>query len=83
MTVNGNRTSSSGERAEFAVTRWTVVLAAAGDRSGTQRRHALEELARSYWFPLCLAWVFKSPLLKDNFLPVFFKNFAPKQQTQQ
>ena len=34
------------------MTRWTVVLAAAGDRSGTQRRRALEELARIYWFPL-------------------------------
>lgn len=52
MTGSGNRTSSWGERAGFAATRWTVVLAAAGDRSGTQRRHALEELARIYWFPL-------------------------------
>jgi RNA polymerase sigma factor (sigma-70 family) len=34
------------------VTRWTVVLAAADKQSGTQRRHALEELARIYWFPL-------------------------------
>jgi RNA polymerase sigma-70 factor (ECF subfamily) len=34
------------------VTRWTVVLAAAGEQSGTQRRRALEELAQIYWFPL-------------------------------
>jgi RNA polymerase sigma-70 factor (ECF subfamily) len=29
-----------------------VVLAAAGEESGTQRRRALEELAQAYWFPL-------------------------------
>jgi RNA polymerase sigma-70 factor (ECF subfamily) len=29
-----------------------MVLAAAGEQSGTQRRHALEELAQIYWFPL-------------------------------
>ena len=52
MTGSGTRTSSWGERAGFAVTRWTVVLAAAGERSGTQRRRALEELAQAYWFPL-------------------------------
>lgn len=34
----------------FPVTRWSVVLLAAG--SGTQARAALEELCRLYWFPL-------------------------------
>ena len=52
MIGGGKRTSSWGERAGFAVTRWTVVLAAADEQSGTRRRRALEELAQSYWFPL-------------------------------
>jgi RNA polymerase sigma-70 factor (ECF subfamily) len=52
MAGGGNRTSSWGERAGFAATRWTVVLAAADERSGTKRRRALEELAQIYWFPL-------------------------------
>ena len=52
MTSGGKQTSSWGERAGFAVTRWTVVLTAAGGQSGTQRRRALEELAQAYWFPL-------------------------------
>jgi RNA polymerase sigma factor (sigma-70 family) len=35
----------------FATTRWTVVLAA-GDRGAPQADVALEELCRTYWFPL-------------------------------
>jgi RNA polymerase sigma factor (sigma-70 family) len=35
----------------FATTHWTVVLAA-GQRSTPQSDHALEELCRTYWFPL-------------------------------
>ncbi len=35
---------------QFPVTRWSVVLTAAG--SGRQARQALEELCRLYWFPL-------------------------------
>jgi RNA polymerase sigma-70 factor (ECF subfamily) len=35
----------------FATTHWTVVLAA-GKRSTPQSDHALEELCRTYWFPL-------------------------------
>ena len=35
----------------FATTRWTVVLAATG-QSDTQARAALEDLAKTYWFPL-------------------------------
>jgi RNA polymerase sigma-70 factor (ECF subfamily) len=35
----------------FATTHWTVVLAA-GRRHTPQSDHALEELCRSYWFPL-------------------------------
>ena len=35
----------------FATTRWTVVLAA-GDRRAPQADAALEELCRTYWYPL-------------------------------
>ncbi len=35
----------------FATTRWTLVLAA-GDDVSPQGREALEQLCRSYWFPL-------------------------------
>lgn len=35
----------------FATTHWTVVLAA-GKRHTPQSDHALEELCRTYWFPL-------------------------------
>ncbi len=35
----------------FATTRWTVVLAA-GNRSAPQAEVALEELCRTYWYPL-------------------------------
>ncbi|HEY3915719.1 MAG TPA: sigma-70 family RNA polymerase sigma factor [Verrucomicrobiae bacterium] len=35
----------------FATTRWTVVLAA-GDRDAPQATVALEELCRTYWYPL-------------------------------
>jgi RNA polymerase sigma-70 factor (ECF subfamily) len=35
----------------FATTRWSVV-AAAGDADSAERREALEELCRSYWYPV-------------------------------
>ena len=41
--------SATGE--VFATTRWTLVVAA-GRRSGPQAEVALEELCRTYWFPL-------------------------------
>jgi RNA polymerase sigma-70 factor (ECF subfamily) len=41
--------SAAGE--VFATTRWTVVLAA-GHRGGPQATVALEELCRTYWYPL-------------------------------
>jgi DNA-directed RNA polymerase specialized sigma24 family protein len=40
-----------GTRDVFATTRWTVVLAA-GRRSAPQADVALEELCRTYWYPL-------------------------------
>ena len=42
-------TSAPGD--VFATTHWTVVLAA-GQRRSPQADHALEELCRTYWFPL-------------------------------
>jgi RNA polymerase sigma-70 factor (ECF subfamily) len=42
---------SSAPSDVFATTHWTVVLAA-GRRSTPQAGHALEELCRTYWFPL-------------------------------
>lgn len=36
----------------FATTRWTLVLAAGDEPSSPQRREALEELCRAYWYPL-------------------------------
>jgi len=38
--------------AQFAATRWSVVLTAADPRAPSQSRRALEELIRAYWFPL-------------------------------
>lgn len=45
----GAPTATSGD--VFATTHWTIVLAA-GRRSTPQADHALEELCRTYWFPL-------------------------------
>lgn len=42
---------SSGPQDVFASTHWTVVLAA-GRRTDTQARAAMEELCQTYWFPL-------------------------------
>ena len=36
--------------AHFATTHWSVVLAAGGDSA--ERSHALEQLCRTYWYPL-------------------------------
>jgi RNA polymerase sigma-70 factor (ECF subfamily) len=44
-------TPSHGDRDIFATTRWTVVLAA-GQRHAPQADAALEELCRTYWYPL-------------------------------
>lgn len=45
------RQSSTAPRDIFATTHWTVVLAA-GKRRTPQSEQALEELCRTYWFPL-------------------------------
>ena len=47
---NATRITNAGGDV-FATTRWTVVLAA-GDRAAPQGEVALEELCRTYWYPL-------------------------------
>jgi len=46
-----DRTDSAAPHDIFATTHWTVVLAA-GQRHTPQADRALEELCKSYWFPL-------------------------------
>jgi RNA polymerase sigma factor (sigma-70 family) len=51
LTTGHSSQSSAAPGEVFATTHWTVVLAA-GRRSTPQSDHALEELCRTYWFPL-------------------------------
>ncbi len=51
MTSEHSSESTSTAGDIFATTHWTVVLAA-GRRHTPQSDHALEELCRTYWFPL-------------------------------
>jgi DNA-directed RNA polymerase specialized sigma24 family protein len=51
LTSEHSNPSTSAPGDIFATTHWTVVLAA-GRRSTPQSDHALEELCRTYWFPL-------------------------------
>jgi RNA polymerase sigma-70 factor (ECF subfamily) len=51
LTSQHSSQSSSAPGDVFATTHWTVVLAA-GQRSTPQSDLALEELCRTYWFPL-------------------------------
>ena len=44
--------TSFGANADFAATRWSVVLAAGGDGAASGTRPALEQLIQAYWFPL-------------------------------
>ena len=52
MARGTERTSSWRAGGSFALTRWSVVLAAAGPASRSRRRRALGELARINWYPL-------------------------------
>ena len=49
VTTDSPSTDAAGDI--FATTHWTVVLAA-GQKHTPQSDHALEELCRTYWFPL-------------------------------
>ena len=51
MTSEHSTPASTAPGDIFATTHWTVVLAA-GKRHTPQSDHALEELCRTYWFPL-------------------------------
>jgi hypothetical protein len=51
LTAQDSTENSGPPRDYFATTRWTVVLAA-GSRSTPQADVALEELCRTYWYPL-------------------------------
>jgi len=63
----------------FATTQWTVVLAA-GRRATPQADHALEELCRTYWFPL-YAYVRRRGHTKEDaedLTQAFFARFLEK-----
>ncbi|MFO1513999.1 MAG: sigma-70 family RNA polymerase sigma factor [Verrucomicrobiota bacterium] len=63
----------------FATTHWTVVLAA-GRRHTPQADHALEELCRTYWFPL-YAYVRRRRHEKEDaedLVQAFFARFLAK-----
>jgi len=49
----GNRSSQTGRKEWFASTHWSVVLAASHSDS-TRQAAALEQLCRTYWYPLYL-----------------------------
>lgn len=51
MTAEHSTPASSAPGDIFATTHWTVVLAA-GKKSSPQAQAALEELCKTYWFPL-------------------------------
>ena len=51
LTMQNSTPSTSTPGDIFATTHWTIVLAA-GKRSTPQSDRALEELCRTYWFPL-------------------------------
>jgi RNA polymerase sigma factor (sigma-70 family) len=72
------RTTSNGGDI-FATTHWTVVLAA-GKRHTPQSDHALEELCRTYWFPL-YAYVRRRGHAKEDakdLTQAFFARFLAK-----
>ena len=77
MTTKSSSTSAPGD--VFATTRWTVVLAA-GRKSTPQANVALEELCRTYWFPL-YAYVRRRGHSKEDaedLTQAFFARFLEK-----
>jgi RNA polymerase sigma-70 factor (ECF subfamily) len=77
MTTDSPSTSAPGDI--FATTHWTVVLAA-GQRHTPQSDGALEELCRTYWFPL-YAYVRRRGHTKEDaedFVQEFFARFLEK-----
>jgi RNA polymerase sigma factor (sigma-70 family) len=79
LTSEPSNQSSSASGEVFATTHWTVVLAA-GRRHTPQSDHALEELCRSYWFPL-YAYVRRRGHAKEDaedLVQAFFARFLAK-----
>ena len=77
MTTSYSSTRAPGDI--FATTRWTVVLAA-GRKSTPQANVALEELCRTYWFPL-YAYVRRRGHSKEDaedLTQAFFARFLAK-----
>jgi RNA polymerase sigma factor (sigma-70 family) len=74
---SSQHTSAPGDI--FATTHWTVVLTA-GQRHTAQSDHALEELCRTYWFPL-YAYVRRRGQAKadaEDLVQAFFARFLAK-----
>jgi RNA polymerase sigma-70 factor (ECF subfamily) len=79
MTSEHSSQPSSAPGDIFATTHWTVVLAA-GKRSTPQSDQALEELCRTYWFPL-YAYVRRRGYSKEDaedLTQTFFARFLEK-----
>jgi RNA polymerase sigma-70 factor (ECF subfamily) len=79
LTSKHSSQSSSAPGDIFATTHWTVVLAA-GQRHTSQSDGALEELCRTYWFPL-YAYVRRSGHMKEDaedLVQAFFARFLAK-----
>ena len=66
-------------RAQFATTHWSVVLAAA-DRTSPEAETALEELCRTYWYPLYAFVRMKGydPETAKDLTQAFFEKFLEK-----
>ena len=79
MTSEHSTPASTAPGDIFATTHWTVVLAA-GQRHTPQSDGALEELCRTYWFPL-YAYVRRRGHTKEDaedFVQEFFARFLEK-----
>ncbi|MCU0783667.1 MAG: RNA polymerase sigma factor [Verrucomicrobia bacterium] len=79
MSSETSKQSTTAPGDIFATTHWTVVLAA-GRKSTPQADHALEELCRTYWFPL-YAYVRRRGHTKEDaedLTQAFFARFLAK-----
>jgi RNA polymerase sigma factor (sigma-70 family) len=79
LTFESSSPSATAPGDVFATTHWTVVLAS-GRRSTPQSDHALEELCRTYWFPL-YAYVRRRGHTKEDaedLVQAFFARFLAK-----
>jgi len=77
--MSSHSTSRTTPQDVFATTHWTVVLAA-GRRHTAQSDAALEQLCRTYWFPL-YAYVRRKGLPKadaEDLVQAFFARFLAK-----